>query len=92
MKQVSIILILLVALGVFVTSVQAEDPVKYEVTFTVTYNSLNPFEAAGIIRELMIDHLDACKVEIETRKVNDSLFWDGGAVLSISADGYLIAE
>ena len=54
-------------------SITAEDPpVKYEVNISIRYNALTPSELAELLKEITIRHKDACKVESNIKKVEDS--------------------
>jgi hypothetical protein len=46
-----------------------DDSVKYEVTISVVYNAVSPAHAAKIAKSAMLEHLEACKVDVDVKKV-----------------------
>ena len=81
MAKISLALILLVLFCIVVTGSYATDPLeeigaiagtdgaKYEVTFTVRYNSVSPEKAARMVQQFLLRHSSACKVETKIKKV-----------------------
>lgn len=66
------VLVLLFIMSVFAVSLCAEEPVKYEVEFTIKYNAMTPEEATELIGLLLLQHKDSCKVNVDIKKVGDS--------------------
>jgi hypothetical protein len=54
--------------------------VKYEVTIKVVYNAVRPSKAAEIIKDAQERHKEACKVEVDSKKVS-------GGFDSVDSDG-----
>ena len=80
-----------------VTGTDMSDPVKYEVTFTVRYNSVSPEEASRIAEQIMLNHSSGCKVEVRIEKVGDlstNIYYDttGGNVLTLESNNVWVSE
>jgi hypothetical protein len=46
---------------------------KFEVIYTITYNSITLREAARIENQIKKDYKDACSVKLECKKVSDTI-------------------
>lgn len=66
------ILFLITIIFLAYTSAKADGAAQYEVTIHVVYNSVGYDKAASIIREALKQHGSACKVEVTSKKVEDS--------------------
>lgn len=73
----------------------ADTEVKYEIVFTVKYNSESIASATQIINEVMSKHKDACKVDIDVGRVGidttdygDRILWQDGNNTIILEDIY----
>ena len=56
----------------------AEEETEHRVEITIVYNALPVKDAVPIIRDILEDHADACKVEVKTKKVGGEnvIYWD----------------
>ena len=54
--------------------------VKYRVEFTVVYNAVEAYEASRLVQGIMLEHKDACKVKVTTKKVGS----EGGSQITFS--------
>jgi hypothetical protein len=58
----------------------AEVTTKYEVTFTVKYNSVSALRAAEISKNILLRHGNACKVDVKIKKVGNLVDGNGNTV------------
>ena len=69
-KLLSVIaLVLFIGCGV----VSAEDP-EYEVTINIVYNSIPVHEIANLMKDQLMEHKDACKVEVKIKSLDEISF------------------
>ena len=72
MKPIILIFtILFVLIAPLDSTAKDDDSVKYEVTIKVVYNSVSPATAARIAKSAMLEHLEACKVDVDVKKVTE---------------------
>ena len=60
---------------------------KFEVTYTITYNSVTLSEAAELEEKIREEHKDACKVSVAVKEPSSFLIGIGSLIDSISS-GY----
>ena len=87
MKKILFIILALVFIAVPISADEKKAEPKYEVKIEVVYNAISIKEADRIIGNAMRNHSDACKVNIETKKVDESF----GLATSSSLD-YIITD
>jgi uncharacterized protein YdaL len=85
----SILILSLALIAPLDSTAKDDDSVKYEVTISVVYNAVGPVEASRIARVAMIDHKEACKVDVQVKKVTsgmvrgeDYIIYDGNIDLT----------
>jgi hypothetical protein len=49
---------------------EEDDSVKYEVNITIRYNYMSPAEAAKMVEKITKEHTEACKTEVNVKKVS----------------------
>lgn len=69
----SLLLLLLFSYG------RAEEPTevkesKWKVTIDITWNEANRQKAMDLLRQILSNHEDACKVEVTVRKADNNVF------------------
>jgi hypothetical protein len=72
MKPIVLIFtILFVLIAPLDSTAKDDDSVKYEVTIRVVYNAVSPVYAAKIAKLAMLEHSEACKVDVDVKKVTE---------------------
>jgi len=83
------IVLLLVVIPTSVGHSAKEEPVKYQVSITITYNAVTAEEAARLTKEMTEEHGSACSVKIVTTKNGSS---SGMLVIGNSDNSYILTN